>query len=280
LDFSPQLIRRDSGAQIESLTNNGASDINIASIAITGTNADEFVRSNTTCGSSLAPGANCTIDIKFAPGALGPRSASISITDDTGGSPQSVPLTGIGLTSGPNATLSAQSLSFNIPTNSPQSLTQSITLSNYGSMDLNVSGVTVSTGFSQTNQCMPVVATGTSCTISMTFAPSTTGNFNGALTINDDAPGGVQTVSLQGTVATSTPILTGSCWGTIVNGCGVSAAKDPTECSSGVPAIDPTDLSGGSYCGNTVDMVDIDQARACKAKNGSGQMIQGYCRTN
>ena len=279
LDFSPQLIGSASSAQIESLNNNGAPVINIATRAITGTNAGDFVGSNTTCGSSLAPGANCTIDIKFAPGALGPRSASLSITDDTGGSPQSVPLTGIGLTSGPNATLSAQSLSFKIPTNSPQSLTQSVTLTNYGSVDLNVSGVTPSAGFRQKNLCMPVVATGTSCTISITFAPSTTGNFNGTLTVNDDAPGGVQTVSLQGTVATGTPILTGSCWGT-VNNCSISSATDPTQCPVKAPAITPNDASGITLCGQPYDMQPIDGARACRATDSSGQMIQGYCRTN
>jgi putative Ig domain-containing protein/HYDIN/CFA65/VesB family protein len=279
LDFPPQLIASASSAQTETLTNNGPSAINIASIAITGTNVPDFVRSNNTCGSSLDPGANCTFDIKFLPADLGPRSASISINDDTGGSPQSVPLTGIGVTSGPNATLSAQSLSFTIPTNSIQSLTQTITLSNYGSLDLNVSGVTITNGFSQNNQCMPVVATGTSCTISITFAPSTTGNFNGHLTVNDDAPGGVQTVSLQGTVTTGTPTLTGHCWGT-VNNCSLSSAADPTECPVGAPAIEPDDVTGLTLCGLPYDMVPIDDARACKATNSNGQIIKGYCRTN
>lgn len=271
LDFSPQLVGNISTTQTETLTNNGSSLINIANIAISGTNALDFGQSNSTCGLSLAPSANCTFDVKFSPGHLGPHSASISITDDTGGSPQSVPLTGVGLTSGPNATLSARNLSFNSWT----SFIQSITLSNYGTADLNVSNITATANFNPSGSlCMPLVASGASCTISISFAPATAGNFNGTLSINDNAPGGVQTVSLQGTA----PTLDGLCWGgeTVAPGCPASA-EDLAQCPRGELAIKPVSVSGGGLCGFDTDVV-YDNSRACQATDSNGNTVQGHCK--
>ena len=248
--------------------------INIASIAITGTNAADFVESNNTCGSSLNAGASCGFDLKFSPADLGPRSASISITDDTGGSPQSIALTGIGLTSGPNVTLSAQSLSFNSQTNS----IQSVALSNYGTADLNVSKVAATSNFSSSaGQCMPLVASGASCTMSVFFTPATTGSFNGTLTIDDDAPPGVQTVSLQGTGATGNAKLNGRCWGSLVNACGIGSASDPTECPTGELAITPVSVSGGGICGPPAQTV-LDESRSCQAKDIRGNTVRGHCQ--
>jgi hypothetical protein len=44
----------------------------------------------------LAAGANCIISVTFAPTALGARAGTLTITDNAGGSPHAVPLTGPG----------------------------------------------------------------------------------------------------------------------------------------------------------------------------------------
>jgi hypothetical protein len=59
-DFSLQPIGNASAAQTETLTNNGSSGINIASVVVTGTNPLDFAQSNSTCGSSLAPSGQCS----------------------------------------------------------------------------------------------------------------------------------------------------------------------------------------------------------------------------
>ena len=66
-----------------------------ASIMVGGANAGDFVQTNT-CGASVAAGSSCTISVTFTPKAKGGRSAMISITDNGGGSPQKVSLTGTG----------------------------------------------------------------------------------------------------------------------------------------------------------------------------------------
>src|SRR5207244_1316720 len=96
LTFSAQGIGTTSPAKSVTLKNTGTASLTITSIAITGTNAGDFAQTHT-CGTSLAAGASCSINVTFKPTASGTRTATLSISDNGGGSPQSVPLTGTGV---------------------------------------------------------------------------------------------------------------------------------------------------------------------------------------
>ena len=61
--------------------------------------------------------------------------------------------------------------------------------------------------FTQTNNCGGSIAAGGSCTIQVTFAPTSGGPLTGTLTVSSSAPGGPLTVSLSGTGVTSTTNL-------------------------------------------------------------------------
>jgi hypothetical protein len=74
-----------------------------------------------------------------------------------------------------------------------------VTLTNTGNAALTISGISTSANFSQTNTCGPSVAAGASCGISVTFAPTVTGQRAGTLTIADNAANSPQTVGLSGT---------------------------------------------------------------------------------
>ncbi len=98
LTFGPQFQGTTSTAQTVTLRNMGTAALNIASIAVTGTNSGDF-GSNNNCGSSLAPAGFCTINVTFTPTAPGLRSAGVVITDnnnEVSGSTQTVNLTGNG----------------------------------------------------------------------------------------------------------------------------------------------------------------------------------------
>ncbi len=231
LSFAPQLIGAVSGAQAETVTNTGTSAVVISSIALTGTNAADF-NQNSTCSSSLAAGANCTINVTFTPSQLGPRSASITITDNTVGSPHSVSLSGVGLTSGPNATWSATSLTFGSQVIDTTSPAQSITLSNYGTMTLSIASIAATANFGESDNCGSSLASGASCTISVTFTPSGTGSVTGTLSVTDNAAGSPQTVSLSGTG------VAGSC--TPIGG----------TCGPGLPPCCPAPFPHHSFCSN------------------------------
>jgi pseudomonalisin len=80
------------------LTNLGGVGLTISNISINGTNAGDFSQTNN-CGSSVAAYGACTISIVFTPGAIGVRTASLTVVDNSAGTPHSVTLTGTGAVS-------------------------------------------------------------------------------------------------------------------------------------------------------------------------------------
>ena len=96
LDFGHQIVGTTSDPLTATLTNTGSEDLHISGVGLGGTNFGDFVET-TTCGSRLAVGGSCTIDVTFTPGARGDRHASLKIVDDGGASPQAVPLAGRGI---------------------------------------------------------------------------------------------------------------------------------------------------------------------------------------
>ncbi len=194
LNFGVQLIRTKSAEQKVTLTNVGTTTLNIGSIALTGRDFSE----HNNCPSSLPPKGHCAINVAFMPTALGPRTATVTITDDGTGSPQSVPLSGIGVTSGPNATLSTHSLTFATQLVGTSSPAQPVTLSNYGTMTLDITSLVASGDFGEKDDCNSSLPPGGSCTINVTFTPTQRGHRSGTVSITDNAPGSPQIVSLKG----------------------------------------------------------------------------------
>jgi hypothetical protein len=107
-------------------------------------------------------------------------------------------LNGVGVNPGPNATLSATSLTFANQAVGTTSPAQSITLSNYGTATLNIASMAASANFGETNTCASSLAPGANCTISVTFMPSAAGGLNGTISVTDNALGSPQMVPLGG----------------------------------------------------------------------------------
>jgi hypothetical protein len=283
LNFGNELVGSTSAAMPETLTNTATSPLVINSIAIAGSNAAEF-NQTTTCGPSLAAGASCAINVTFTPSQIGPRSAALTITDDTAGSPQSVSLSGVGITAAPNATLSVSNLTFGTQLVGTTSPAMSVALSNYGTATLNIVQIaaTPSANFVEKDKCVPSLASGATCTINVTFTAGASGDTTGMLSISDDALGSPQNVSLSGTGSTNTPPLTGYCWGSgggrdRPRQCGI--AQDLVQCPVGQPAITPSIVAGGCWPGPPPQPQSVDAARACKAQNSAGLTISGNCLT-
>jgi hypothetical protein len=111
------------------------------------------------------------------------------------------PLLGAGGTgSGPATdTLSATALTFTSTDSGQLSTAQTVTLTNSGGVPLTSIAVSVSGEFQQTNFCTANLAANSSCTISVQFAPTSTGLQNGTLSISDITRAQPQTVALSGT---------------------------------------------------------------------------------
>jgi hypothetical protein len=202
LTFANQVVGTRSPSQTVTLTNTGVLSLTISGVSVTGTNASDFRQTNT-CASGLAPGGKCTIAVTFTPTAIGPRAASVSITDNASDSPQTIVLGGTGVVAGSNVTLSPTSLTFATQDVGTPSPVQSVTLNNYGTVALVISSIGITganpNDFAQTHTCAASVAPGASCTINITFKPTGVGSRTALLSVKDTAPGSPQTVSLSGT---------------------------------------------------------------------------------
>ena len=89
LSFAAQHTGTTSAAQLVTLSNTGSAVLNIASIT-----ASAEYASTTTCGATLAVGANCTFSVSFTPLAPGLRNGAVTVTSNA--SAASVTLSGIG----------------------------------------------------------------------------------------------------------------------------------------------------------------------------------------
>jgi len=78
------------------ITNSGTSVLHITSVAVSGSNPGDFSQSGNCLAAALAVQSSCTMTVNFAPQAEGQRTASLVITDDGSGSPQSLALSGSG----------------------------------------------------------------------------------------------------------------------------------------------------------------------------------------
>src|SRR5208337_3933771 len=202
LSFANQMVGTTSPAQPVTLSNTGSANLTISSIAIAGSVTGDFAvaATGTTCSTSaaLAAGTNCTISVTFTPTIVGSESASLSVSDSDTDNPLTVPLSGAGvLLPAPN--VSPKSLSFNNQLVGSTSTPQPVTVTNTGTLALDISALTISSGWTQTNNCLPSVAANASCTINVSFQPTTGGSQTGTLSLTDDAVGSPQTVSLSGT---------------------------------------------------------------------------------
>jgi len=202
LDFGSVTQGTTSSLNI-SVKNSGGAPLHIASIALGGTNASDYSSSSPTCTSPIAVNSACTIIVTFAPLSSGLRSATVTITDDAPGSPQTPAVNGTGVAASPGVTFSPVTPSFPTITQGASGAAQSLTVLNSGTAPLHVSSVSLSgvnaSEFSFTNNCTAPVAPAANCTISLVFNPIGSGQRGASLVIADDAPGSPQTISLSAT---------------------------------------------------------------------------------
>ncbi len=97
LDFGVQSPGVPSSARAITLRNSGNASLALSSPAITlsGTNAADFSQSSG-CGSNLAAGASCTIDVTFTASSNGAKTAMLNVASNAAGSPATAALTGAG----------------------------------------------------------------------------------------------------------------------------------------------------------------------------------------
>ena len=109
--------------------------------------------------------------------------------------------------SGPTLSASPTSLSFGNQAVGSASAAKTVTVSNTGTASASLSSVSAGAPFAETNTCGSSLAAGASCTVSVTFTPTTGGAASGNLSVASSAPGSPLTVALSGTGVSSTTNL-------------------------------------------------------------------------
>jgi len=201
LAFGVQPIGATSAPGSAALLNTGGAFMPISSIATSGANSGDFSASPSFCANPLPPAAVCLLSVTFKPTAGGPRKSSISISDTAAGSPQTVVLTAVGTAAG----LSPTTLPFASQTVNTSSAAQTITLTNKGTVTMNLWQIAIlganagDFSLSPPSTCGSTLGTGGNCTVSVTFKPTATGARTASVLFSNDGGGSPQAVTLTGT---------------------------------------------------------------------------------
>lgn len=200
LIYRDQVVGVSSTPQIVNFTNEGTVTLTISSVKVNGTDSSDFVILSNSCGSSLAAMSTCTIAVTFTPKAIGTRTAAIAFTDDAINSPQKVSLTGTGTV----VEFSPASLDFGSQKVGTTSSPKPVMVKNVGKTTVNVASISI-TGTNNrdfhisSKTCGNTLAGGATCSVSVTFKPTATGQRSSSLAFADDGGGSPQEVPVTGT---------------------------------------------------------------------------------
>ena len=205
LTFGTLAVGTTSGPQPITLRNLGSAALTLSQLTFTGSDAASFAvaPTGTTCpiGSTVAIGANCLVQIVFAPQTSGAKSATVNFIDNASGSPQSISLSGMAIA--PTLQISPSSLTFAAQSVGTPSPSQTITLSSTGTSSVTINGITVTgpnaADFSENGNCSAVLGAGASCQLTVIFKPVAAGNRSASISISDNAAGNPHSVPVAGT---------------------------------------------------------------------------------
>jgi len=181
------------------ISNPGTANLSVTQASLVGTG---FGFSGLTVPLSVPPGGSSAFTVSLTPASASSLSGNLTLVNNTPNSPLVVALAGTGVSPVAQLTASPASLSFASITTGTSG-TQTVTLTNTGNSSVSVSQISISgTGFSATGFALPVtLAAGQSTTFSVTFAPTTTGNLSGTVTVTSNATNSPLAISLSGSGA-------------------------------------------------------------------------------
>ena len=190
------------------------------------------------CPSTMANGTTCTMYVYFAPTASGSLIGNVTINNNGYFSQvNTVNLSGLGS----SMQLSGAPLAFGNQLVKTTSAAKSVTVTNTGTAAITMGAITMtdSTDYTLTVNTCPAsgktLAAGASCTLTVTFNPTSTGSKRGTIVINDSDPSTPQLVGLSGTGTSNVSLsLTSVTFATTAVGTTSSATKITLTNNTGV----------------------------------------------
>lgn len=195
-----------SASQSFTLTNSGTASVTVSQVSISN---GSFSVMGLTLPATVGAGQSVNVQLQFAPQAAGNITATASVTSNVSSSPIVVSLTGTG--DSPAISLNPSSVNFGSVSMGGSSQ-QNVTVTNTGNAPLTLTAASATgSGFSLGTLAVPqTVAANQSTTFSVQFAPTSTGNASGSISIVSNAPGspavlGLSGMGISGSVLSASP---------------------------------------------------------------------------
>lgn len=208
-------VGNNSSASV-TLTNTGAGPISLTVPTAASVTGADFNFVSTTCTSSLAAGASCTVIVQFAPSTVSSRAGTLSVVTSAGTLSSSLSGTGT-----PILSVSPTSVAFgNVTIGTGAYPSGTFTLTNGG--NVTASGIAISPGAGYgviNNTCGGSLAAGGTCTFALAFTPTAAQAYNNNASVSSSNAG--------------SPVIT-------VTGTGVPLPAPPT------PSFSPTIVTLGT----------------------------------
>jgi uncharacterized protein (TIGR03382 family) len=197
------------------VSNTGAGSLTLSAITVTGTGYSlDTVNSTCRAGGSVAPGANCRINVNYlnASAAANVAGSLVLNHNATGGSTIISMSATTTAASAPALSVTGGPLSFASTAVGATSAEQLLTLTNTGNAALTLSSVVYSpSDFIATagTTCVvnSAIAAGSSCRLGVSFRPTVAGTRSGTVSISSNAAGSPASVALSGTATSPAPAL-------------------------------------------------------------------------
>ncbi|MEW8279168.1 MAG: choice-of-anchor D domain-containing protein, partial [Candidatus Thiodiazotropha sp.] len=268
LDFGGIGVGGSSGVMTVTFSNDNSADvIDFTSITATG---DFSIVNN--CPVILDELTTCTVDVTFNPSAPGPLSGTLtfdgfdhSIVLGASFLPftETVSLSGTGL----SGDLGFEGNAVDLGTVSANTTSQSVPvpLLNTGNAGVDISSITATAPFAQTNDCPATLNAGTSCTIMVNVTATTLGSQSGTLSVNGTGP--------QGAVSQSISLLADAVGEALILSPGsVSFPATPVNTESSAQTVTVTNGGTSVLAGLLVSINgDFTQTNNCATSLDPGQ---------
>lgn len=194
------------------VTNVGRAPLRLGDARVDGPAAADFrIVGNECGGGALAPGDDCTLSLRFAPGDSGGRQRSAELRlehDGAGPTPGelTVALTGTALPAPkPELAVAPSSVRFGEVAAGERSGIETVTVRNPGTARLNLEALRVDGPHAEDFRLVPATCDGTpflapggDCTVGVRFTPTAAGDRRARLVVAGDARGSPRTVDLTG----------------------------------------------------------------------------------
>ncbi len=201
--FGSTTVATTAATQLVQITNTGGARSGELQRAVTGTHANDFTllsSGQTTCGTTLAAGASCTLALEFRPSAVGARAAKLLVGATPGGE-LLITLGGTGLPIPPTPAKLSLASGSNVTTASADlgtitafplsNTTHAFTVYNRGEQSTGPLTITPTGGFSQTNDCPSGgLPGGSSCTVTASPQGVGTEDLSGSVQVTDSGSAG------------------------------------------------------------------------------------------